>query len=72
MVAVNVDPRESDPARVSAAEFQAAVTRLKDTGRAEEHVQALQQENRQHLWQYVLLLAIAILTIEGYVGARTA
>jgi hypothetical protein len=71
-IAVNVDPNESDPDRLSVDEFQAAVTRLKDTGRAEEHVQASQQENRQHIWQYILLLAIAVLTIESYVGTRTA
>ena len=31
-IAVNVDPREADPARLSADEFQSAVTRLKDAG----------------------------------------
>ena len=71
-IAVNVDPGESDPDRLSVDEFQAAVTRLKDSGRAEEHVRASQQENRQHIWQYVLLLAIATLAAESYVGTRTA
>src|SRR5207244_13394634 len=31
-VAVNVDPRESDPARMSVGDFQSTVTRLKDVG----------------------------------------
>lgn len=72
MVAVNVDPRESDPARMSAAEFQAAVTRLKDVGAADAQVEARQQEDRQHLWQYALALMLATLAIEGVVASRTA
>jgi CBS domain-containing protein len=71
-VAVNVDPRESDPARVSVAEFQAAVTRLKDVGAADAQVEARQQEDRQHLWQYALALMMATLAIEGVVASRTA
>ena len=31
-VAINVDPREADPARMSVDDFQSAVTRLKDVG----------------------------------------
>jgi CBS domain-containing protein len=71
-VAVNVDPREADPTRVSAAEFEAAVTRLKDAGAADAQVEARQQEDRQHLWQYALALMMAILAIEGVVASRTA
>jgi hypothetical protein len=70
--AVNVDPRESDPARISADEFQAAVTRLKDGGAFEARVEARQQEDRQHLWQYVLAIVLATLAIEGVVASRTA
>ena len=54
-VAINVDPREGDPARISVDEFQSAVTRLKDVGASEARVDATQQEDRQHLWQYVLV-----------------
>ena len=43
-VAVNVDPRESDPARLSAADFEAAVTRLKDGDAAES---TSRQESRK-------------------------
>jgi CBS domain-containing protein len=71
-VAVNVDPRESDPTRVSVAEFQAAVTRLKDVGASDAQIEAKQQEDRQHLWQYALAMMIAILAIEGVVASRTA
>jgi hypothetical protein len=71
-VAVNVDPREGDPARISADEFQSAVTRLKDVGASEARVEATQQEDRQHLWQFVLLAMLALLTLEGLVASRTA
>ncbi len=69
---MNVDPRESDPARLSAAEFEAAVTRLKDAGAAESSIEARQQEDRQHLWRYALGLMIAVLVLEGIVASRTA
>ncbi len=72
MVAINVDPRESDPTRLSVAEFQAAVTRLKDVGVAEARGEARQQEDRQHLWRYALALMIATLAIESVVASRTA
>jgi hypothetical protein len=71
-VAVNVDPRESDPARLSAADFEAAVTRSKDGDSAESTVEARQQEDRQHLWRYALGLMIAVLVLEGVVASRTA
>ena len=71
-IAVNVDPREGDPARMSADEFQSAVTRLKDVGVSEARVEATQQEDRQHLWQFVLLAMLAMLTLEGLVASRTA
>jgi hypothetical protein len=71
-VAVNVDPREADPARISVDEFQSAVTRLKDAGGAEVRVETRQQEDRQHLWQYALGLMALLLAVEGYVASRTA
>jgi hypothetical protein len=71
-VAVNVDPRESDLARLSLDEFQGAVTRLKDVGVAEAKVETQQREDRQHLWTYVLALMIAVLAVEGVVASRTA
>ncbi|PWT81475.1 MAG: hypothetical protein C5B57_10350 [Blastocatellia bacterium] len=71
-IAVNVDPRESDPTRISVDEFQAAVTRLKDIGASESRVDAEQRENRQRLWQYAMGLMCAILAVEGIVASRTA
>ncbi len=70
-VAVNVDPRESDPARISVDEFQAAVTHLKDAGVADARVEAREQEDRQHLWQYAMMLMLLVLAAEGLVASRT-
>jgi hypothetical protein len=71
-VAINVDPREADPARLSMDDFQSAVTRLKDVTVSEARVEARQQEDRQHLWQYALALMALLLVAEGLLAARTA
>ncbi|HEY2905957.1 MAG TPA: BatA domain-containing protein [Vicinamibacterales bacterium] len=71
-VAVNVDARESDPARMSADDFQAVVTRLKDAGTSEARIEARQQEEHQHLWQYAIILMLMLLALEGLVASRTA
>ena len=71
-VAINVDAREGDPARLTADEFQAAVTQMKPSATAEARVESRQQEDRQHLWQYALALMVVTLMIEGGVAARTA
>ena len=72
LVAVNVDPAESDPSRLTADEFQTAVGRLTDGAVADERVEASQREESQHLWQYVLGLMIAMLIVESAVATRTA
>jgi hypothetical protein len=69
-VAVNVDPRESDPARITTEEFESAVTRLKDAGAA-VRVEAREREDRQHLWQYAIALMVVTLTVEGFIASRT-
>ena len=71
-VAVNVDPRESDPARLSPEEFQAALTRLKDVGAGEARLEAGQREEHQHLWIYLLALMVVVLAAEGMIAGRTA
>jgi hypothetical protein len=72
MVAVNVDPAESNPSRLTADEFQTAVTRLKDTGEAVRRVEAQEREDSQHIWRYLLGLMIAMLIVESVVATRTA
>jgi hypothetical protein len=69
-VAINVDPAESEQGRLSAEEFQTAVTRLKDVSRSAPHLEASQQEEHQRLWQYVLGVMIATMIVEMFVAAR--
>ena len=70
-IAVNVDPRESEPGRISADAFQAAVAHLKDAGAVEAHVAVADREDRQHLWQYLLAVMMVALAVEGVVASRT-
>jgi hypothetical protein len=71
-VAVNVDAREADPARLTAEEFRSAVTHMNDAASTDTHVEARQQEDRQHLWQYAIALMAIALVAEGWLAARTA
>jgi hypothetical protein len=67
-VVVNVDPRESAIDRMSAADFQAAVAPLKDAAARDLRVGIAEQENRQHVWQYVLAAMLLALMTEGVVA----
>jgi len=71
-IVVNVDSRESNPARISPDEFQAAVTQLKDAGASQARAGVIEQEASQHLWQFLLALMLATLALEGIVAARSA
>jgi hypothetical protein len=71
-VAVNVDPRESAPERLNADQFLATVTRLDDTPVALQGVLSRQQEDRQQIWRYLLVLAMATLVAESFVSRRAA
>jgi hypothetical protein len=69
-VAVNVDPRESDPARMAPAEFRAGITRLNAAAEQQARAQAREREDSQRLWQYGLLLMFVSLAAEGVIGRR--
>jgi Aerotolerance regulator N-terminal/von Willebrand factor type A domain len=71
-VSVNVDPLESNPARLTSGEFLAAVTRLQDTARVEGRLEDQQQEERQRLWRWALGVMLALLLIESVVAMKTA
>jgi hypothetical protein len=71
-IAVNVDPAESDPARLTPEEFQDAVTRIQDAAQAEGRIEDRQHEDRQHLWQYVLGAMLALMLAESFLASRTA
>jgi hypothetical protein len=69
-VAVNVDPRESDPARITPDAFRAGITRLNVAAAQQARMQAREREESQRLWQYGLLLMIVSLAAEGVIGRR--
>jgi Aerotolerance regulator N-terminal/von Willebrand factor type A domain len=71
-VAVNVDPAESAAERLTPAEFEAPVTRVKQDAANRPGSGVHQQEERQHVWQYVLGLMVAMLVVESFVGSRTS
>ncbi len=71
LVAVNVDPAESDAQVLTVEQFTSPVT-----GGADSAVPAAagtrDREDRQHMWQYVLALMAVVLAIESVVATRTA
>lgn len=67
-VIVNVDARESSTARLTAAEFEGMVDRIAAGPAARQAYAAQQVEQRQSYWQYGLLLMIAALVAESFVG----
>jgi hypothetical protein len=71
-VAVNVDPAESAAERLTPAEFEAPVRREKPAAAKGPGSRVQQQEERQHVWQYVLGLMVAMLVVESFVGSRTS
>jgi hypothetical protein len=69
-VAINVDPRESTVDRVTPAEFVALVTRTSAAGVPRAVRLAQQTEGQQNYWRYGLLLMLATLVVEAFVGSR--
>lgn len=72
LVAVNVDPAESDPARLSVDDFATAVTTLGKGAQSGVALQNQEQEERQHIWQYGLAAMLVLLALESFVAARIA
>jgi hypothetical protein len=67
-IAVNIDTRESATAVVRPDEFVAMVERVSPAGDAATVARAQQIEARQNYWQYGLLLMLATLIAESFVG----
>jgi hypothetical protein len=72
LVAVNVDPGESEPERVSRDAFFDPVARVDEPAVAGVPESAREQEDHQQLWRYALWLMLAVLILESALGARTA
>ena len=71
VLSINVDPRESAIDRVSPLEFQQMVTRSAARTRPRAERLAQQIEGQQNYWRYGLMLMLAALVAEAFVGSRT-
>ena len=67
-VAVNVDPRESATARLTPQEFDAMLERVDVPASRSTEARAVQTEARQGFWRYGLMLMLAALVAESFVG----
>jgi hypothetical protein len=72
LVAVNVDPAETDPGRLTPEDFIGAVATSGQAAQAGVRLQAREQEDRQHIWQYVLAIMLAVMIVETWVAAKVA
>ena len=68
LVAVNVDPREGITAKLDAKEFTSRIERIETKGVSSGDVRSIQLEARQSYWRYGLLLMLAALIAESFVG----
>jgi len=69
-VAVNTDPRESDPRRMTVEAFHAGISRLQARAVVAAQAEARREEDAQGLWWYGLLLLVVSLAAEGLLGRR--
>ena len=69
-VAINVDPRESDPARISIDEFLAGVSKMNAAAARSAAAGRPEGEGAQWLWQAALMLMVLSLAAEGALGRR--
>jgi hypothetical protein len=67
-VAINVDPRESNPARVTAEALVSGIVRHEPVGTAGVMPAARDPEDGQRWWQAALLLMVVTLAAEGMLG----
>ena len=72
LVAVNVDPSETDAGRLTVEEFKGAVVTMGGGAQAGATLQAQETEERQHIWQYVLAVMLVMMAVESWVAARVA
>jgi hypothetical protein len=70
MVSINVDPRESNPDRMTGEAFQEAIVRVKVPAPTQGEAATREREDTQRLWQYGLTLMMIGLVAEGLIGRR--
>ena len=69
-VAVNVDVRESNPARTSVEEFTGASHTAQSGGGRARTRRGTKQEEQQRLWQVGLVVMFLALAVRGLLGVR--
>ena len=71
-VAVNVNPSESDPARLPESELRSAIltTGTTRTAQAVDSTTPLENERRQSLWWYLLIGSVILLVAESFISNR--
>ncbi len=67
--AVNIDIRESDPARMTAAAFAASIRRTASLSSTDARADAVSREAGQSLWRYGLALMLVALLAEGLLAS---
>jgi hypothetical protein len=67
-VAINVDPRESDPAQIDEAAFKTGAGQLRAALTTDRAADARSQEESQRFWRYGLILMLVALATEGLVA----
>lgn len=72
LLAINIDPAEAEPGRLTAEQFSSVISAAGSSGQAADTAQDREQEERQHIWQYVLAAVLVFMTAESWVAARTA
>jgi hypothetical protein len=69
-VTINVDVRESNPARTTLEGFSSGIARLSQSPELKAAAEAKEQEERQRLWQLGLIVMFAALASEGLIGRK--
>ena len=67
-IAVNVDPRESGTAVFNGQEFEGMIEHVQGNQPSSADMRAVHLEARQSYWQYGLMLMLAALVAESFVG----
>lgn len=70
-VAINADPRESDPGRLTEDEFLESLRRAESAEEVEAPSMGRQAEAEQGYWRYALAFVLVALMVEGIVGRNT-
>ena len=71
-IVLNIDPRESDPSRLTPEQFEASVSRLSLAAEGEARDDAGEREAGQRPWRLALMLMALVLVVEALLGRRMA